>query len=377
MRIKRALAASLCLASLIAIPHAQAVAEPGGPVTSDAAYLASAMKDVTFQSEFADAVTRVRVDEAAQRITVYAPDTAFASKAVEIAKAKSGKDVGVDYRKSKYRLSELEAARDEVLRDAKSLAANGVELAGVGLDREGNGIVLRVNDPVKARQAAAVSSSAGLASSVDVEFVQGTRPQTTSREFDTPPYAGGIWLGRGGRHHCTSAFGIRQGTSEFLITAEHCFDVGNDVYQAGGVLIGNVISEHVLYDAASIRTDTWSGVYTYNDQYKNYRSSAWSRNGMNICQSGYYTNQACDYVVTDEDERWQDNTGNYRYGVIACRTSGGPGAIGGDSGGPVYSFRADNYLDSRGIVSGTSGNCMYFTETNQLLRAWGVELLVS
>ncbi|MFS8103808.1 S1 family peptidase [Lentzea alba] len=367
------------MASLLAVP--QAVAEPGGPVTSDAGYLASAIKELTIDGEFADAVTRIRVDEKGRLVTVHAPDTDLAAKAVEAAKAKSGKDVGVDFHKSKYRLSELEAARDKVVSEAKSFEAGGVELTGVSIDADGNGITLKVNDLVKAKQSVAMSSSIGAVSSADVEFVQRARLKALSRDFDTPPYAGGISLRPGGdnRHWCTSGFGIRQGTSEFLITADHCFNVGKDIYQGGGVLVGHVVSEHTLYDMESIRTDTWSGVYTFNDQWKNYRNSEWSLNGMNVCQSGYYTNQACDYVVVEELASWLDNTGNWRYGVQVCRTSGLAGGIGGDSGGPVYSFRADGYLDSRGIVSaeGDAPHCMHFTETKQLLRAWNVELLTS
>lgn len=375
MRVKRALGASLCLVSLIVVPQRVAVAQPGGPVTTNAGYLASAMKDVTMQAGFADALTRIRVDEAAQRVIVHTAEADLAAKVVEIAKAKSGKDVGVDIRKSKYRLSELHAARDEIIATTKSLEASGVDLAGVGLDAEGDGLVLKVNDTGNAKQALATTSSFGAVSSVDVEFVQGARPKNMTRENDTPPYAGGIKLDNF-LYRCTSAFAIWQGSAEFLITAEHCFGV-NDMVFNGTTRLGRIMSVNVLLDAASIPTDTWSGVYTYNAQWKNYRTAQWTYHGQNVCQSGYYTNQACDYVVTDEDMRWQDERGNWRHGVLACRTSGATGAIEGDSGGPVYSFRADGYLDSRGIVSAGGGNCMFFTETGYLLNAWGASLQVS
>lgn len=378
MRIKRALAASLCLASLFAVP--QAVAEPGGPVTPDAGYLASAIKDLSLEKEFADSVTEVRVNPQTKRVVVFAPDVTLAGEVVEIAKARSGKDVGVDVRNAKYRLSELESARAEVWKNAKSLAANGIQLSGIGIDPEGDGLTVVVADPAKARQAGA-ALTAGSLSSTDIEFVQGVAPQQTSREFDTPPYAGGISLRYGGNpgHWCTSAFGVRQGASEFLITAQHCFNVGRDIYQGGGVLIGHVISENGLLDAASIRTDTWSGVYTYNDQWKNYRNSEWSFNGMNLCQSGYISNQVCDYTVTNSSYEWTyPEETILRRGVVACRPATNlPGSQHGDSGGPVYSFRADGYLDSRGIVSGRMGHCLLFTETRALLNAWGVDLLTS
>lgn len=249
----------------------------------------------------------------------------------------------------------------------------------MALHPEGNGLVATVNEPAKAQAAMAGGNAIGAMAESDLDLQRGQRATKTSRYFDTEPFAGGIALSRNasGGHWCTSAFAIRQGNAEFLMTAEHCYQVGAPVHQGGGYHLDNVVSVHPNFDAASIRTDTWSGVYVLNeDIWNNYRSAQWTRNGMNICQSGYTSNQICDLTVTADNTTWNYGDGIIRHGAIACRPSG-PGARGGDSGGPVYSFRSDGLLDSRGIVSGTAGNCLYFTHTNNLLSAWNVELITS
>lgn len=195
-------------------------------------------------------------------------------------------------------------------------------------------------------------------------------------------------LGRGpntGGSICSSAFGVAQWGSEFLITASHCFDLGQNVWSGGGVYyIGPIVGWQRRNDAASIGpTDAWSGVWTSNDSWTRYRDSAWTYNGQEVCQSGVATNYTCGIWTVDPGASWDFGDGNIIVGVRACAPSGFTAARGGDSGGPVYNWHADGRLQSRGIVSGFSqanlwdasgraigGQCLLFTETRRMLTEW-------
>jgi hypothetical protein len=190
---------------------------------------------------------------------------------------------------------------------------------------------------------------------------------TASRTDDSSPFNGGdsITDHSGG---CTSGFGITISGTSYLLTAGHCFPVGDHIYNAicnassctsGGNASMGTIKERSWAnnagDSEVINTRgsdlIWTGAIGSPERAD---VAGWTTNpvGDQVCQSGSYSGETCDLVINNNNECVQ-------FEVYVCHLihAYSPShAIAnqlGDSGGPVFRFLSDG-LNATGTDTGST-----------------------
>jgi hypothetical protein len=233
-----------------------------------------------------------------------------------------------------------------------------VELAAGSVD--GAVIELAVDDPAAARAYLASPAVAQRRAAGATEIRVRQAPQATplSRWNDTTPFYAGAALGPafGDQSNCTSgipAVSTWDGR-QWLVTAGHCYNVGDHVWAAGGNYIGQVKYKRPELDALFIETPTnrytWDG--TDATGYSRYLNGV--RNvavGDFTCQLGYNSKVVCNIrTVYAGNAAWNVN-GTTVWGSYGVPHYGGVVGRGGDSGGPVISINDTYSRQLNGIVS--------------------------
>lgn len=238
-----------------------------------------------------------------------------------------------------------------------------ITLAGPSVD--GGSIDLLVDDPAAARAYFAkpsVAKDREEASATPLRINKSTGAAPLTRENDTSPFyaAAALGPGSGGRSRCTS--GIPSISTwdgrQWLVTAGHCYNVGDHVYALGGNYIGQVKYKRPEIDSLFIETPTlrytWDGVDAAG--YVRYLNGV--RNvAVNdfTCQLGYNSKVVCNIrTVYAGNATWPVDGYTIR-GSYGVPHYGGIVGRGGDSGGPVITV---NHPDSRqlnGIISYGTG----------------------
>ncbi|WP_026421215.1 hypothetical protein [Actinokineospora inagensis] len=230
------------------------------------------------------------------------------------------------------------------------------KVISAGSSVDGGVISLAVDDPDAAR-----AHFAGFAAG---EVRVGKAPSTRllTRWNDSAPFYAGAALGpaSGGQSYCTSgipAVSTWDGR-QWLVTAAHCYNVGDNVYTAGGSLIGQVKYERPAIDSAFIeaRTNryTWDGVDATG--YTRYLNGV--RNiavGDFTCQLGYNSKVVCNIRTTQAGTAGWSANGTTVLGSWGVPNGGGVVGRGGDSGGPVITINDPNSRQLNGIISVGSG----------------------
>lgn len=348
------------------------------------------------RTSFRDVFSGIRVDGANGRVTLYVTEPARGRSMVDSGLARvtasTRAATSVQVVASRYSRTAMEQAAEQVWAEAKRQAADGVRVHSVVLPSDGRGLEVRTDAPERARTFSAAVAGASTLAAADISYVAGNPVKAVSRENPSPPYPGGIpirWDWGLSGWDCTAAFGVRNSAgTEYLLTAEHCYDVGDGIEDMDGGGVGTVRTENNQNDAALIETDSQSGVWVNDDYMFNVRSQQYSWDGEYVCQSGYtsYPNR-CQIQVTNAYMQWDFGDGKgVRRGVEGRQCAGCPAVAHGDSGGPVWSIRSsDGYVAARGIVSGghtvveqdVSYEYILWTETPAALAALGVSIQTS
>ena len=233
-----------------------------------------------------------------------------------------------------------------------------VSLAGSSVD--GSVIELAVDNAEAAQSylasPAVTQRRAADASEIRVRKAPPSKP--LSRWNDTSPFYAGAALGPayGSESFCTSgipAVSTWDGR-QWLVTAGHCYNVGANVYAAGGNYIGQVKYKRPELDAVFIEAPTyrytWDGVDATG--YARYLNGV--RNvavGDFTCQLGYNSKVVCNIrTVYAGNASWTVN-GTTVWGSYGVPNAGGIVGRGGDSGGPVIYINDANSRQLNGIVS--------------------------
>lgn len=234
-----------------------------------------------------------------------------------------------------------------------------VSLAGSSVD--GGVIELAVDKPAAARAyfaSPAVAQRRAAAGATEARITQAPPSRPLTRWNDSSPFYAGAALGppSGGRSNCTSgipAVSTWDGR-QWLVTAGHCYDVGDHVSAAGGNYIGQVKYDLPAIDAAFIEAPTyrytWDGVDATG--YSRYLNGV--RNvavGDFTCQLGYNSKVVCNIrTVYAGNASWTVN-GTTVWGSYGVPHYGGIVGRGGDSGGPVIYINNAESRQLNGIVS--------------------------
>ena len=250
-----------------------------------------------------------------------------------------------------------------------------------------------------------------------------------SRYYDNSPYIGGariivpvynqnVNVGGG---ECTSGFAWQIDSEPYMLTAGHCAPNGGAIGvsvqgQLSGTKIGEVATDGTM-DTWTIGTGTvalpgqavmhgdlalvkmtdgnkvWSKMYRGDPTSSQYTAvtEMWSRPsaiGDEFCTGGWKTGEICDWTVdlinsniktttTHQGVTYEETTRNgtrgYRYG---------PGAVEGDSGGPVFTV-TDGYIAAKGIINaagtatvlGITRSTVVFTDIWQAFDAFPGSLM--
>ncbi|WP_329015898.1 S1 family peptidase [Micromonospora rifamycinica] len=234
-----------------------------------------------------------------------------------------------------------------------------VGLAGSSVD--GSVIELAVDNAQAARAylaSPAVAQRRAAADATEIRVKQAPPSKPLSRWNDTSPFYAGAALGPavGIESWCTSgipAVSTWDGR-QWLVTAGHCYNVGDNVYAAGGNYIGQVKYKRPDIDSVFIEAPTyrytWDGVDATG--YARYLNGV--RNvavGDFTCQLGYNSKVVCNIrTVYAGNANWNVN-GTTVWGSYGVPHAGGIVGRGGDSGGPVIYLNDPNSRQLNGIVS--------------------------
>jgi hypothetical protein len=190
----------------------------------------------------------------------------------------------------------------------------------------------------------------------EVVFQEELKP--ISRNDDAPPWSGGAvivnaTIGAG----CTSGFGVLAAGSPAVLTAGHCATQNGQRFQDGsGQFIGNA-AQKTNHDQLIIPTTSTSNrMYVGNRQSNTTKQvTGWEPCfiGELLCQSGTTTAEAigselCGLRVMSFDTDTESL-------VEATQINGLQGARPGDSGGPLYSERANSTVVAKGTMTRVAG----------------------
>lgn len=267
---------------------------------------------------------------------------------------------------------ELDAAADAIngwLDEHPGSAVYGVKSPG-----DGSGLVLvaRPGVAAPASEVAALRAEAGVPLTVRHE-----EPMSeVSRQNDSPPWWGGArtW-NQTASTLCTSGFGVRDGANRrYLLTAEHCGQVGHRIADGGGEFIGNVSHGHDDHDIGLIPTSSDNYMYVGGgNSNTGVRVTGWGHVfvGQYLCQSGVTSADATGGPVCDLRVIffWQDREDL----VEAEQTQGLTAARGGDSGGSVYSNGSGGVV-ANGTVTRAAGPRLGFQDFATANRDFGVTI---
>jgi hypothetical protein len=307
-----------------------------------------------------------------------------------VAQARSVGSVTV--KPAPYSLAQLEAEGEKIHVAVDSLGGNS-DIQSIAYNTEGTGIVVEREPPPAEGQIFEVQASATevlqeAQVTVPVEVTTADAPadpMAFNRFHDVPGYNGGgafeTYNTAGDNvNSCTLGFGLRMEAIDYIISAGHCGNSGNDVYFGefnGGSgkdfkKIGKVVSAVKKYDLLLIKAPAnnriWDGKVSTTNSIGVRGWSYWAKNQL-VCFSGTRTGTMCNLKqLRSRDVKFRDGT-TVR-GVIETRQMNGKvAATFGDSGSPVYTYDGGS-VTAKGILSGGGGSTMYFQDWADVRREY-------
>ncbi|MEV1006098.1 hypothetical protein [Streptomyces sp. NPDC049881] len=270
--------------------------------------------------------------------------------------------------------AELRAAAGEL--QAWLDANPGSGYHGVKSPGDGSGLVLAAYPDRAGRSAAGLTA---LEARVDVplEVVHEKPMRDVSRQDDSPPWSGGArtW-NQTASTLCTSGFGVRDASNRrYILTAEHCGQVGHRIADGQGEFIGNVSAGHDDHDIGLIPANSGNRMYVGGGNSNTVANVVgWGHVfvGQYLCQAGVTSAEATGAPVCNLRVIffWQDQEDL----VEAEQVQGQTAARGGDSGGSVYSSNGSGGAVANGTVTRAGGNRLGFQDFATANRDFGVTI---
>ncbi len=358
--------------------------------------------------------TSVEIDANRGVVHLYLTDT---GQAVGLVRAAKFADPSIDTKLIRvhtalYSSATLAAARKRYLASphpyavyAISPAADGSALQievgnpAVAKKLDGNDVASMPIGASKAHMLAAPSATVTVAHS----YVKGLARQEKSSGWnnvkwhDSSPFIGGDVI-TDGSGHCTAGLpAVRKSDGRpVMVTAAHCFKVGQRIYTAAGTtwswsnrLIGNyvgtVTSRSTGWDAELLVGANNNADESDVNGWIPLTSVKYSYLGDWVCHSGARSaslghSTPCGIKVTKQD-LWFPMAGHNVRGVEGVDVVHGWGSVNGDSGGAVWAATGNaNARQARGIISdgGLDGTPdqkrVDWTEAVDIFNAFGLKL---
>ena len=375
--------------------------------------IAGALSDVG-KGSGARVFTSVGIDANHDVVNLYLTDTRRAAGFVQAAKSV---EPSIDTKlirihKATSTLAALDVAREAYLAKPHPYAVYAVSPApdGSGLQIEvdstataiktdGNNVAIT---PISAAKTHVVPA-ASTASTVARSFTKGIARHVKSAAWnnvkwhDSSPFIGGDVI-TNGTGHCTAGLpAIRKSDGHpVMVTAAHCFGVGQRIYTAAGATwswsngllgnyVGTVTSRNTGWDAELLvgannnadESDVSGWIPLTSVQYS-YVGDWVCHSGARSASLGHST--PCGIKVTNQD-LWFPIAGHQARGVEGVDVVHGWGSVNGDSGGTVWAATGNaKARQARGIVSnggldGTSDQKRVdWTEAIDIFNAYGLKL---
>jgi hypothetical protein len=305
----------------------------------------------------------------------------------------------LSFRFTSHSLHQLDAIQQQLEGQWQDLIARGINVvefgSNVSLGKEDIGV-----ENLTAAQAQELETQFGADAlhiyNVTPQEVGSRQLQCCTRTDDVAPYNGGDAISNESHTAgCTSGFGIQISGNPRLVTAGHCFAVGTDVRNAkltsSGWTGSNNEMGSVTQRGLSSNLDSevftgcngsgtcggdgviWTGAIG-NPQRAFVSGKATWAVGNQMCASGAYGGELCDFVV--QQVNYCTTIGGFFFCHLT-RTSvtSGNYTQGGDSGGPWFRFSGSNLLIA-GSHTGTdfSGH-EWFTGVGGILSQWNACLI--
>ncbi len=291
---------------------------------------------------------------------------------VAAAVARVSRDVPVRVAAAAHSQAEITAAARAVRAWLDTHPGSGIH--GVKSPGDGSGLVLAAHPGATARAAdvASLRAEAG----VPLTVLHEEPMADVSRQDDSPPWWGGArtW-NQTASTLCTSGFGVRDAANQrYILTAEHCGQVGSRIADGKGELIGYTSRGHDAHDIGLIPAPSENVIYIGGgDSNTGVRVTGWGHVfvGQYLCQAGVTSAEATGGPVCNLKVIffWQDSEDL----VEAEQTQGQTAARGGDSGGSVYSSASGGVV-ANGTVTRAAGARLGFQDFATANRDFGVTI---
>jgi len=211
-----------------------------------------------------------------------------------------------------------------------------------------------------------------------VEVIEWERPvllQSRNDKFNT--LIGGIKIQKAWWETCTLGFSATQGSTKGIVTAGHCANLNDEIYQPSwwsGNYIGSVakdpsgprwsdalwvpVSRSIVYQ---IFKDGGPPQYSVDGEVMSWNQ----RKDENICKGGISTGETCGRItLTCEDAPHPE------YGTLYCQYYADFSAASGDSGSPVYQKHGAS-TQLYGLLWGLSGNIAIYSTIDEIKNDLG------
>jgi hypothetical protein len=209
-----------------------------------------------------------------------------------------------------------------------------------------------------------------------LEYRQVDNVSRLSRRNELAPIDGGAaaWDGAGAVPDCTTGFRVTVNGLIHMVTAGHCFSVGQPIRsQDSGVSMGTVVSKALFpaQDMLLLRGAAYSTrIYVGNQAGVLENISGVADPSLtfdNYCYSGWVSAERCGNNVTNLNGMYCDPGCTINLAVFVGPTV----AQGGDSGAPFYIANANSTNGIRGMLVAKAGNTMFAHKWSTIRDWWG------
>jgi len=374
----------------------------------------------------ADVFTSAGIDANHDVVNLYLTDTARAAAFIQAARsANSSIDTNlIRIHKATYTVAAMDGALEAYLAKRHPYAVYAISAApdgsGLRIEVDNTAAAIKadhtaaaiktVGDVFAARPNAAAKSYLVSAASVasttptmDRSFSRGSARHTKSAAWnnvkwhDSSPFIGGDVITNGSGHCTTGLPAVRKSDGRpVMVTAAHCFAVGQRIYTAAGTTwswsngrlgnyVGTVTSRYLGRDAELLVGANNNADESDVNRWIPLTSVRYSYLGDWVCHSGARSaslghSTPCGIKVTNQD-LWFPIAGHYARGVEGVDEVHGWGSVNGDSGATVWAATGNaNARQARGIVSsgGLDGTKdqerVDWTEALDIFNAYGLKL---
>ena len=307
------------------------------------------------------------VDPEQSAIYVYTKNPEDAAKIKQLVSPYKGLKVKV--LTANYTFKQLMTWKREV-----ELKFDELGLTTVGIEESKNKLELGIETLNKSQLSAIKQELQKMNIPAEAVDIVETGPVTLqlSRQDRFNPLIGGIQIEPDSGGYCTLGFTARKNGVKGIVTAGHCADLNDDIYQPTFGWLNKIGSVAVNPSGPRWSDALWVPV-SRNINYEVYPDysvtgmvPSWNQyEGEFICKGGRTTGETCGRIVDT-----CTSISHPIYGTLYCQYFADYRVSGGDSGGPVY-HRVSDSTSLYGVHWGLLGNTAIYSTVDEVFNDLG------